>query len=450
MKPVDARLSSVAVGIACGAGAALFWAAGFVAARHGVDAGFTPADLTFHRCFWAGLAAAAAGLARRLARSQRRRLGPRHCADLLRRHRHLVCQLFRISAGAARPRRHHPAVHARRWSAWCWRTVVLRERLPPAARRRRAGHRRGPHRDRRRGLHHHRHAWRRRRSAVRAGRRVLRDLRHAAPQVAASPPTRAMVVVSVVSLAILPVYAALIGFERMAALGFRENLLQAVMQGLLAGPGAIYLFTRSVILLGASRAAVFPTLVPPCVLLIGWLALGIQRQLQLEPRLAILSCWIPPDAVAYTRTPVARPGRYLLESHFSSNCRASRAIGLAWTKKVFRARLIRSSPPSGVSLRHRAHLGLAAGSVSAPLRVAALAASSSPRACAGDSISSRRRWAGRRICASRSGADRQFRRAGIHRRRRPTRAGIRAWARIRAPTRHRARSRHRLGGDRDG
>src|SRR6186713_835998 len=46
---------AIAVGIACGAGAAVFWAAGFVAARHGIDIGFTPADLTFHRCFWAGV-----------------------------------------------------------------------------------------------------------------------------------------------------------------------------------------------------------------------------------------------------------------------------------------------------------------------------------------------------------------------------------------------------------
>src|SRR6476646_5748693 len=46
---------SIAIGIACGAGAAVFWAAGFVAARHGIDIGFTPADLTFHRCFWAGV-----------------------------------------------------------------------------------------------------------------------------------------------------------------------------------------------------------------------------------------------------------------------------------------------------------------------------------------------------------------------------------------------------------
>ena len=87
-------------------------------------------------------------------------------------------------------------------------------------------------------------------------------------------PTRAMIVTSTVSLAILPLYGALIGFGHIATLGLRENLLQAVLQGLLAGPGAIYLFTRSVGLLGAGRAAVFPTLVPPCVLLIGWIALG--------------------------------------------------------------------------------------------------------------------------------------------------------------------------------
>src|SRR5258708_13767453 len=46
---------SIAIGIACGVGAAVFWAAGFVAARQGIDIGVTPADITFHRCFWAGV-----------------------------------------------------------------------------------------------------------------------------------------------------------------------------------------------------------------------------------------------------------------------------------------------------------------------------------------------------------------------------------------------------------
>ena len=44
-----------AAGIACGAGAALFWAAGFVAARHGIAIGFSPADIAIHRFCWAGL-----------------------------------------------------------------------------------------------------------------------------------------------------------------------------------------------------------------------------------------------------------------------------------------------------------------------------------------------------------------------------------------------------------
>ena len=41
-----------------------------------------------------------------------------------------------------------------------------------------------------------------------------------------------------------------------------------------SGPTAIYLFARSVELLGASRAAVFPSLVPGFTLLVGYLAIG--------------------------------------------------------------------------------------------------------------------------------------------------------------------------------
>jgi drug/metabolite transporter (DMT)-like permease len=87
-------------------------------------------------------------------------------------------------------------------------------------------------------------------------------------------PTRAAVIVSVVSIAVLPMHWALVGFERMIALGIWENLLQALVQGILAGPGAIYLFAHSVVLLGAGRAAVFPSLVPGFTLLIGFLILG--------------------------------------------------------------------------------------------------------------------------------------------------------------------------------
>jgi drug/metabolite transporter (DMT)-like permease len=88
------------------------------------------------------------------------------------------------------------------------------------------------------------------------------------------PPMRATAVISVVSLGLLPLYVALFGFGNFVAAGFWENLLQTLVQGILAGPGAIYLFTRSVVLLGAARAAVFPSLVPGFTLLVGFLALG--------------------------------------------------------------------------------------------------------------------------------------------------------------------------------
>jgi drug/metabolite transporter (DMT)-like permease len=60
----------------------------------------------------------------------------------------------------------------------------------------------------------------------------------------------------------------------MLSLGWRENLLQAVLQGVLAGPAALYLFVKSIAVIGVGRAAIFFSLVPPFVLLIGRLALG--------------------------------------------------------------------------------------------------------------------------------------------------------------------------------
>jgi hypothetical protein len=40
----------------CGVGASLFWAAGFAGVRHGLIAGFSPADLMIQRYLWSGLA----------------------------------------------------------------------------------------------------------------------------------------------------------------------------------------------------------------------------------------------------------------------------------------------------------------------------------------------------------------------------------------------------------
>ena len=76
------------------------------------------------------------------------------------------------------------------------------------------------------------------------------------------PPVKAMVIVSVVSLADIPIHWALFGFARILSFGWWENACSSLAQGVLAGPGAIYLFARAVVLLGPARAAVFTSLVP--------------------------------------------------------------------------------------------------------------------------------------------------------------------------------------------
>jgi drug/metabolite transporter (DMT)-like permease len=61
-----------------------------------------------------------------------------------------------------------------------------------------------------------------------------------------------------------------------------------VAQGALAGAGAIYLFARAVFILGAARAAVFTSLVPPFTLLIGLVWLGAVPSLVQVAGLAIV------------------------------------------------------------------------------------------------------------------------------------------------------------------
>ena len=51
----SAARSGTLIGVLCGTGAALGWAAGFAAAKHGVTVGFSPPDIAFHRFFWSGL-----------------------------------------------------------------------------------------------------------------------------------------------------------------------------------------------------------------------------------------------------------------------------------------------------------------------------------------------------------------------------------------------------------
>ena len=86
------------------------------------------------------------------------------------------------------------------------------------------------------------------------------------------PPMHAAAVTSVLSLAGLPIL--FLAYRNLIAAGLWENLLQAVVQGIFAGPAAIYLYTRAVVLLGAGRAALYPSLVPPFSLVIGFLTIG--------------------------------------------------------------------------------------------------------------------------------------------------------------------------------
>jgi drug/metabolite transporter (DMT)-like permease len=86
---------------------------------------------------------------------------------------------------------------------------------------------------------------------------------------------RAMTAVSVLSFAAAtPVYLATGGLQRLAALPVADVVLQAVGQGLCAGLILALAYSRSVILLGAARAAVFPSIVPGVALALGAALLG--------------------------------------------------------------------------------------------------------------------------------------------------------------------------------
>ena len=79
--------------------------------------------------------------------------------------------------------------------------------------------------------------------------------------------------VSVIVLA--PIYLLIYGISGLAKQSLFENLLQAVVQGGIAGSLPIYLFAHAVIALGGGRAATFPALVPIFGVIIGYVALGV-------------------------------------------------------------------------------------------------------------------------------------------------------------------------------
>lgn len=258
------------LGVLCGAGSALFWAFGFVAARHGVLIGMSPLVLSLHRFVWPGLAllpvVAASGAGDLGGLGWRRGIAITLVGGL-------PLALWSYFGYIYVPLGHGSIIQpsCAAVGGLVLARVILKEKLPPL---RIAGA-----------------------LTIVAGLAVIgtEALRTMGSQgvlgdllfVAAGssfaifgmllrlwriPPMHAAAITSVLSLVGLPIL--LFDYRNFLAAGFYENLLQAVVQGVFAGPAAIYLFTRAVILLGAGRAALYPSLVPPFSLLIGFLTLG--------------------------------------------------------------------------------------------------------------------------------------------------------------------------------
>lgn len=83
-------------------------------------------------------------------------------------------------------------------------------------------------------------------------------------------PLPATAAVSVVSAAIyVPAYLAFIGIDRLLSISTTMLAAQVIVQGVLSGVVAVIAYTRTVQLLGAARAAIFPALVPAVAILIG-------------------------------------------------------------------------------------------------------------------------------------------------------------------------------------
>jgi drug/metabolite transporter (DMT)-like permease len=273
-QPAAAQSSGILIGVLCGTGAALGWAAGFVVAKHGIAVGFSPADLAFHRFFWSGLllmplalrdgivGLGGIGWGRGLVMSVLS--GPPQAMIA-----YTGFMLVPLGHGTTI----QPACAA--LFGLILATLVLGER--PTGQRIVGG------------------------VAIIAGLMVFGaesvttigrqgvggDLLFATAGLFwASFGTllrqwrvsgmRAIAVVGALSVVVFaPLHALLVGYDGILRMSLFENMVQIVVQGILAGVLPIYLFARAVILIGAGRAATFPALVPGFALVIGYLALGI-------------------------------------------------------------------------------------------------------------------------------------------------------------------------------
>jgi drug/metabolite transporter (DMT)-like permease len=89
------------------------------------------------------------------------------------------------------------------------------------------------------------------------------------------PPLLATAVISVFALlTYVPAYFALVGADRLLAAAPQVLAVEVLVQGLIAGAGTLYTYSRMVALLGPARAAVFPALAPGIAALMAWPVLG--------------------------------------------------------------------------------------------------------------------------------------------------------------------------------
>ncbi|MGH6728063.1 MAG: DMT family transporter [Pseudolabrys sp.] len=273
-QPAAARSSSILIGVLCGTGAALGWAAGFVAAKHGVTIGFSPADLALHRFFWSGLLLMPLVLRHGIADLGGIGWGRGLVMSVLSGPPQAIIaytgfMLVPLGHGTTI----QPACAA--LSGLILATLVLGERLT------------GPR--------------------IIGGVTIIAGLMVFGAESLTTigkqgvggdllfataglfwaifgillrhwrvSGVRAIAVVGALSVVVFaPLHALFVGYAGLLQMGWYENLLQVVVQGILAGMLPIYLFARAVILLGAGRAATFPALVPGFSMIIGYLALGI-------------------------------------------------------------------------------------------------------------------------------------------------------------------------------
>ncbi len=273
-QPAAARSSGILIGVLCGTAAALGWAAGFVAAKHGISIGFSPADLALHRFLWSGLLLmpivlrdgiadlGGIGWGRGLAMSVLS--GPPQA---------IIAYTGFILVPLGHGTTIQPACAA--LSGLILATLVLGER--PTGQRILGG------------------------AIIIVGLMVFGaeslatigshgvggDLLFATAGLFWATfgillrhwrvsGTRAVAAVGALSVVVFaPLHALIVGYAGLLQMGWYENLLQVVVQGVLAGMLPIFLFARAVIVLGAGRAATFPALVPGFSMIIGYLALGI-------------------------------------------------------------------------------------------------------------------------------------------------------------------------------